>query len=108
MTLREEELWIEVVVLSLRDLTNPKAPEYAAREAQDWFSSDSQQVGSFCWVCQLIDLEPSFIREALVKSKINPLSVDSEELSVDAGKRCKRANLSVRSSRFLNLKFSLP
>jgi hypothetical protein len=59
--------------LSLRDLTNPKSPEYAAWEAQDWFSSDSQEIGSFAWVCQLIDLEPSFIRETLAKRQHKPL-----------------------------------
>ena len=63
----------QVIALSLRDLTNRKAPDYAAREAQDWFSSDSQEIGSFDGVCQLIDLQPSFIREALAKRQHEPV-----------------------------------
>ncbi len=82
MMLPEADLWTEVIALSLRDLTHPKNP-YAAREAQDWFSSDSQEIGSFDWVCHLIDIEPSFIREALAKKQTDPLSVAFEELLVD-------------------------
>jgi hypothetical protein len=71
--LPEADLWTEVIALPLRDLTNPKASDYAAREAQEWFSSHSQEIGSFARVCQLIDLEPSFIREALTKRQRQPV-----------------------------------
>jgi hypothetical protein len=70
--LPEEDLWTEVIVLSLRDLTNPKNP-YAAREAQDWLSSENRVIGSFIWVCWLIDVDPSFIRAALARGKTNRL-----------------------------------
>jgi hypothetical protein len=81
--LPEAELWTEVIALSLRDLTHPKNP-YAAREAREWFSSDTQEIGSFCWVCQLIDLEPNFIRKALAKRQQQPVVSRLRNLSVDA------------------------
>jgi hypothetical protein len=72
MMLPEVDLWTEVIALSLRDLTHPKNP-YAAREAQTCFSSNSQEIGSFAWVCELIDLDPSLIREALAKRQHQPV-----------------------------------
>ena len=72
MMLPECELWIQLIALSLRDLTDSKN-QYVAREARDWFLSDSQEIGSFDSVCQLIDLEPSFIREALATRQNQPV-----------------------------------
>jgi hypothetical protein len=51
MILHEAHLWTEVGALSLRDLSTPKAPEYAAREARDWLSSDAQEFDSFARIC---------------------------------------------------------
>jgi hypothetical protein len=65
--LPEAELWTEVIAQSIRDLDSRGSSRYAAREAEDWFSSDSQVIGSFDWVCWLMNIEPSFIRAALAK-----------------------------------------
>jgi hypothetical protein len=71
--LPKTELWTEVVALSLRDLTNPKIPNYAVREAEEWLSSEDRDVGSFIWVCWLIDVDPEFILAALAKRQGQPV-----------------------------------
>jgi hypothetical protein len=65
MMLPEPELWTEVIAQLIRNLDHLGSSSYAAREAQDWFSSNSQEPGSFDWVCWLMKIEPSFIRAVL-------------------------------------------
>lgn len=42
-------------------------PNSAKDSAREWFASESNLVGSFIWTCQLINLDPSFIRSQLAK-----------------------------------------
>lgn len=41
----------------------------AGEDAEAWIDSDSEEVGSFIWVCDLLDLEPSAVRAAWRKKR---------------------------------------
>lgn len=36
----------------------------AGEDAESWIESNSEEVGSFVWACDLLDLEPSAVRAA--------------------------------------------
>lgn len=64
-TLPEADLWTEVIRQAIKDLSSQHSPD---REfACLWFNSPSDAVGSFIWACHVINIEPSFIRSALLK-----------------------------------------
>jgi hypothetical protein len=63
--LPEAELWTEVIRQAIKDLSSQHLPDQES--AGLWFNSPSDAVGSFIWVCQVISIEPSFIRSALRK-----------------------------------------
>ena len=66
--LPEADLWTEVIRQAIKDLSSPYSPdqEFACL----WFNSPSDVVGSFIWACHVINIEPSFIRSALLKHSI--------------------------------------
>jgi hypothetical protein len=68
--LPEAQLWTHVIIQAIRDLEAPaftRSPS-AKRSARQWLSSSKQEVGSFEWACQLINVDPNFVRSALAKS----------------------------------------
>jgi uncharacterized protein YfaT (DUF1175 family) len=68
--LPEAQLWTHVIIQAIRDSEAPalsKVPG-AKRYAKDWLASSNEEVGSFLWACQLINVDPHFIRSALTKA----------------------------------------
>ena len=68
--LPEAQLWTHVIIQAIRDSEAPalsKTPA-AKRYAKRWIASSNEEVGSFLWACQLINVDPYFIRSALMKA----------------------------------------
>lgn len=63
--LPEAELWTAAILQAIDDLDRPtSATQHSARE---WFSSESNAVGSFIWTCHVINIDPNFVRSRLAK-----------------------------------------
>ena len=64
----EETLWIEVLSQAIRDLKmrvrNAKPPVDQG-SAKRWFANDRHTVGSFVWVCSVLDISPAQVRNQL-------------------------------------------
>jgi uncharacterized protein YfaT (DUF1175 family) len=68
--LPEAQLWTHVIIQAIRDSEAPalsKAPG-GKRYAKHWLASSNEEVGSFLWACQLINVDPQFIRSTLTKA----------------------------------------
>lgn len=63
--LPEAELWTAVIQQAIQDISSPDS--YEQESARSWFNSSTDAVGSFIWACNVIDIEPSFIRTSLQK-----------------------------------------
>jgi hypothetical protein len=78
-TLPEAELWTQVILQAINDLHGRTSltPGSAKDSAREWFASDSDSVGSFIWTCQIINVDPNFIRSRLAKKlrMKNPVEV---------------------------------
>ena len=70
-TLPEVELWTQVILRAINDLDGHRAviSPSAQDSAREWFASESDSVGSFIWTCQIIDVDPTFIRSQLIKKQ---------------------------------------
>jgi uncharacterized protein YfaT (DUF1175 family) len=68
--LPEAQLWTHVIIQAIRDSEAPTLSKLPAvsRYAKRWLASSKEEVGSFVWACQLIDVDPYFIRSALMKA----------------------------------------
>jgi hypothetical protein len=68
-TLPEAELWTQVILQAITDLAGRKSltPGSAKDSASEWFASEYDGVCSFIWACQIINVDPSFIRSQLAK-----------------------------------------
>jgi hypothetical protein len=75
----EAELWTAVILQAIDDLDRRTSltPRLAQDSAREWFSSESDAVGSFIWTCHVIDMDPNFIRSRLAKKQRmqNPVKV---------------------------------
>ena len=67
--LPEVELWTEVILLAIDDLDRRTRSSSRSdqRSAKQWFDSDSDEIGSFVWACQAINVDPISIRSQLAK-----------------------------------------
>jgi hypothetical protein len=78
-TLPEAELWTQVTLQAITDLEGRTSltPHSAKDSAREWFASESDGIGSFIWTCQIINVDPSFIRSQLAKKQRmkNPVEV---------------------------------
>ncbi len=84
--LPEAQLWTHVIIQAIRDSEAPtlsKTPA-AKRYAKQWIASSNEEVGSFLWACQLINVDPYFIRSALRKGA-NPLGGSEGLANVPVG-----------------------
>jgi hypothetical protein len=61
----EAELWRAVIDQAIDDLSDPDLGEAAV----EWFTSVSEQPGTFRWVCEHLDLDASAVRSALLQRK---------------------------------------
>jgi hypothetical protein len=69
--LPEAELWTQVILQAINDLDGRTSsiPGSAQDSAREWFASESDAVGSFIWTCQIINVDPNFIRSRLAKKQ---------------------------------------
>jgi hypothetical protein len=78
-TLPEAELWTQVILQAINDLGGRRAlaPQSAQDSARQWFVSECDGVCSFVWACQIINVDPNFIRSQLAKKlrMKNPIEV---------------------------------
>jgi hypothetical protein len=68
----EKVLWAEVLLQAAESLQGRlmflgEDREAIQREAAEWFNSCSQEIGSFLWVCQALDLDPQTVRQAILR-----------------------------------------
>ena len=63
----EVELWTEVILLAIDDLDRRPRSRSDQRSARAWFDSDAEDLGSFVWACQAINVDPNLIRSQLAK-----------------------------------------
>jgi hypothetical protein len=61
----EAELWRAVIDQAIDDLSDPDLGEAAV----EWFTSVSEQPGTFRWVCEHLDLNASAVWSALSQRK---------------------------------------
>jgi len=66
--LPEAELWTAVILQGIKDLSSESSHDRDS--ARLWFNSACNGVHSFTWVCQLMEIEPNFIRSALEKRSV--------------------------------------
>jgi hypothetical protein len=68
--LPEAQLWTHVIIQAIQDSQSPALSKNPAakRYARYWIASPNEGVGSFLWACQLINVDPYFIRSALMKA----------------------------------------
>jgi hypothetical protein len=94
-TLPEAELWTQVIVQAINDLDGQTSltPGSAQDSARQWFASASDGVGSFNWTCQIIDVDPDFIRSRLAKKQRKK----SDELVIRSRARRLKASLGKHS-----------
>lgn len=69
--LPEAELWTQVILQAINDLygRTSSIPGSAQESARIWFASECDAVGSFKWTCQIINVDPNFIRSRLAKEQ---------------------------------------
>ncbi len=57
-----KRLWAAVLEQAVRDAHGSRTYHIIAEEARAWFRSKNEEVGSFIWVCRILDLDPSYVR----------------------------------------------
>ena len=74
MSLRER-IWEAVLTSAMSDLNGPSEQEIrdyifcVKEDARQWFNSDSEETGSFLWVCFTLGLDPSAVRRRVEELK---------------------------------------
>lgn len=67
----ERRLWAGVLIQAVKDLAgyslglNKRERAGVQYHARVWFTSDNRDVGSFLWVCDQLEVEPSWIRRRM-------------------------------------------
>ena len=60
-----EALWCAVIKQAVDDVNDEDHRIRIA--AQSWFYSESTHVGSLIWICENLDLDPSYFKKVLFK-----------------------------------------
>ena len=70
-TLPEAEPWTQVILQAISDLDGwtSSIPDSAQDSAREWFASESNAVRSFIWTCQIINVDPNFVRSRIAKKQ---------------------------------------
>jgi hypothetical protein len=70
---REKKLWAVVMEEAVDCMHGRVAGEHRSRRrelemtmAREWFQSDRKNIGSFLWICHLLELEAEIIREKVL------------------------------------------
>ena len=53
-----KNLWKAVLEQAFKDAQGKVGTYECSRNARVWFQSDSKDIGSFLWICEVLDLEP--------------------------------------------------
>jgi hypothetical protein len=61
----ERRLWPAILEQAVIDLVNPDARSRLRYFTQLWFTSDNHDPGSFHWICDSLDIDPSWLRRRL-------------------------------------------
>jgi hypothetical protein len=69
-------LWAAVLEQAIKDARDETSKPLRferpdGQSAQHWFGSENDGIGSFLWICEMLDLEPRFVR-TLVHSGQDP------------------------------------
>jgi hypothetical protein len=68
----ERRLWAAVLIQAAKDVAgytlvdNERERARVQYFARLWFADDNREVGSFLWICDELELEPSWIRRRMV------------------------------------------
>ncbi len=70
------KLWAAVLEQAIKDARDEtsktlRVERADGQTAQHWFHSENDGIGSFLWICEMLDLEPRFVR-TLVHSGPGP------------------------------------
>jgi hypothetical protein len=70
LMISERRLWVAVLEQAIIDLSGPNGVRGGERRrlrtfSRLWFTSDNDQPGSFLWVCESLQLDPSWVRNQL-------------------------------------------
>jgi hypothetical protein len=63
--IEERRLWLAVLELAIMDLRNRKERPALRYLTELWFTSNNHKPGSFLWVCDSLNLDPSWLRRRL-------------------------------------------
>ena len=93
-TLPEAELWTQVILQAINDLggRTALAPQSAQDSARQWFASECNGVCSFVWACQIINVDPNFIRSQLTKKLRMKNPVEVMASMAEGAKALRRKN----------------
>ena len=67
----ERRLWAAVLIQAAKDVAgyalvdNERERTRVQYHARVWFASDNREVGSLLWICDELELEPSWIRRKM-------------------------------------------
>ena len=71
--INERRIWLAVLVRAVFDLAglDPRLEKsripLLQRSARGWLHSSRTDLGSFFWICNSLDLDPGFVRQAISK-----------------------------------------
>ena len=66
----EKRLWAAVLLQAAKDVsgfTCERQRSLIQRRARAWFASNYYETGSYLWVCDLLELEPSWVRRRMIR-----------------------------------------
>ena len=96
-TLPETELWTQVILQAITDLDGRTSLTLGSAKdsAREWFASESDAVCSFIWTCQIINVDPNFIRSQLTKKLRMKNPVELTAFMAEGAKALRRKNSSL-------------
>lgn len=93
----ERQLWAAVLCISIADI-GQLAPGSAAekirhqKDARIWMNSKAETRGSFLWICNTLDIDPTSLRNAALSRAHTLAFADLSSFSVSGDKVIPHAN----------------
>jgi hypothetical protein len=63
----ERDLWAAVLTQAIQDLMDSRTDTELLNSTRLWFVSDDYEPGSFLWICDSLELEPTLIRHVALQ-----------------------------------------
>ena len=60
-------LWWAVLLQAVNDVTQATTEDMDRKVLLDWFNSDRQDVCSFIWICDILDLNHEYVRRNVLR-----------------------------------------